>query len=235
VEWEIYSANVEVDHMKNVTVIVMGKAGIDIFIVIQAVGSFQLTEGGPGLYSVVIPGTNFGWESIYSYHFSNVSDGEDMASSFSGTFATPEEPIIPGPVWHIWQTSVTVDKNKNWHVSAKGNPGLNIWIVIDGVGSFRLDETTQGNYSVVIPGSHFKYDKEYTYHFSDTEGGGIPAGYESYSGKQRTPKEEEDVTPWGAIAGISCLIIILMLIFLVIILVLVLKGSKKAKDNWGEE
>lgn len=227
--WEIYSAEVEVNDHKNVSVNVVGREGIDVFIIIQGIGSFPVSEGDPGYYLGLIPGSNFGWDALYSYHFSNSSDGENLSPLLAGTFRTPEEPTLPPGSWHITSAVVTVLKNKDWDVSVQGGAGLDIYIVIEGVGSFKVVEGDPGTYTLVIPGDNFEYDVEYSYHFSDRDGGDPMPGYDSFNGNLRTPERSAPKGPnYPAFCGIGCFALVVFLLLLIIVLILVLRGKKRS-------
>jgi hypothetical protein len=118
-------------------------------------------------------------------------------------------------------------------VLVKGPPGQTIHIVIDGVGSFRLAETSPGNYSVDVPGSNFEWGKEYDYHFSDTEGGAVVPGFETYSGKNTMPEEPKGDNDWDVVMGISCLVILCMLLLLSVVLFFALR-KKDGPEDWEE-
>lgn len=89
-EWEIFEAEVSVtDSSGDWEVEVTAVEGISIYIVIEDVGSFKLTEGPPGIYKAVIEYHNFEEGRTYNYHFSDAENGEDLAPSFSGSATTP--------------------------------------------------------------------------------------------------------------------------------------------------
>jgi hypothetical protein len=220
--WEIFFSMVEAFDDKRVDVTVTAVAGIDIFIVIDDVGSFKLAEGVAGEYKVTIPGSNFEWDTTYSYHFSNVSDGADLAPSFKGTFTIPERP------WGITWTSVVRDDDMDWNVQAKGVPGSTIYIVIDGVGSFKLNEVTPGNFSVEIDGSEFEWGKSYDFHFSDRSDG--PDLSPAYAGSLDMPEEDKGLT-WAPFVIGCCFALVVLILLLVIVMILV----RKKKDTDLEE
>ena len=231
VEWELYTAVVSsADEDKVVSVTATGKALIDVFIVIEEVGSYALDEVAVGFYAISIPGSVFEYDTTYAYHFSNATNGSDLAPTLAGSFRTPVEPND----WRITMAQVTYDhKDMDWHVLVKGPPGQTIHIVIDGVGSFRLAETSPGNYSVDVPGSNFEWGKEYDYHFSDTEGGAVVPGFETYSGKNTMPEEPKGDNDWDVVMGISCLVILCMLLLLSVVLFFALR-KKDGPEDWEE-
>ena len=109
-----------------------------------------------------------------------------------------------------------------------GTEDIEIWIVIDEVGSFKLQDNGPGQYKILIPYEHFEYDTEYTYHFSDSEGGDDLA--DDFSGTFTTPKEDSrsssDDQEIG-VAGFCCIfgIIVIAIIIIIVVLVLVRKKS----------
>jgi hypothetical protein len=222
VVWEIFFSMIEVSDDKRVDVTVTAIEGIDIFIVIDDVGSFKLVEGVAGEYKVSIPGSNFEFDTDYIYHFSNVSGGEDLAPLFKGTIKVPERP------WGITWSSVVRDDDMNWNVQAKGVPGSTIYIVIDGVGSFKLNEDTPGNFSVEIDGSEFEWGKSYDFHFSDRSDG--PDLSPTDAGSLDMPEEEKGLT-WAPYA-IGCCFALVVLILLIVIVVIIMR---KKKDTGIEE
>ncbi len=68
--WEIFSAEVSVDPTdKDVTVEVLGRANMTIYVVIQNVGSYKLLgtiQGQIGTYTVTVQGTALAWNTNYS-------------------------------------------------------------------------------------------------------------------------------------------------------------------------
>ncbi len=142
-----------------------------------------------------------------------ISDGE-LSTSFHLLVNVIERPPTPKQ-WRIDDAEIEIDdKTGDWTVTVKGEEGTDIWIVIDGVGSFKLEETSPGNYSVTVPGSEFENGKEYSYHFSDTSGGPDRTGGQ-HSGKMTQPDapddDDEDKLPWW----VPVLIIGLLLLILI--------------------
>jgi hypothetical protein len=208
----------------------VGRIGISVFVVVEGIGSYAGTEIAPGTYTATIPGADLEYETTYSYHFSNASGGEDLSPSLGGTFTTPEEPPV---TWSISSATVKVDKDRNWEVTVLGGEGQQVYIVIDGIGSFLLNESSPGRYTATIDGSNFEWEEDYSYHFSPTEGGNAPAGFEIYSGSVSTGSEPVQATNWGAIMGVTCLVLLFLMLMLSVILFFVLR-KKDEKDPFEE-
>jgi len=156
----------------------------------------------------------------------------DKVPALSGTFSTPSQ---PEPEWEITDAEVKVLTGGDWKVRVEGNPGLDIYIVIDGVGSFKLQEDAPGDYAININFTEFEKGKSYDYHFSDTEDGEDIAP--SWSGTGTDPRGDtttDTETPWALI--IFLLIIIILLIVGIIIVAMVLANRKKEEEeDWGDE
>ena len=226
--WALYTKDVVLDDGKNLSASVTGMKGLTVFMVIDGIGSFEMIEGDEGTYEVEIPGTDFEWNTTYNYHFSNATGGIDMAPLLSGSFRTLPEPETPPviPEWRIDSVIVTVDKDGSWKVWAQGEPGIDVYIVIDGVGSFPLTETSPGIFEATIPGSNFEKGRTYKYHLSDSAGG--PAKTVVFAAK--VPAEGEVDGPgtkwiWFACGGCG-IVLILLLIILVLIVVTRRSGRK---------
>jgi len=142
-----------------------------------------------------------------------ISDGE-LSTSFHLLVKVIERPPTPKQ-WRIDDADIEVDeKTGDWTVTVKGEEGKDIWIVIDGVGSFKLEETSPGNYSVVIPGSSFDSGEEYSYHFSDISGGPDRTGGQ-FAGTKTQPDGpddgDEDKLPWWVPVLIIGLLLLILL------------------------
>ncbi|MGA1792574.1 MAG: Ig-like domain-containing protein [Thermoplasmatota archaeon] len=92
-DWYIDSVEIYVSADRTVDIEVTGGQGIDIHFVVASIGSFEMEEGAPGVYTATINGTLLDWSTTYEYHFSDTEDGPDKWPSLSGTFTTPDEPI----------------------------------------------------------------------------------------------------------------------------------------------
>jgi hypothetical protein len=107
--------------------------------------------------------------------------------------------------------------------------------VIEGVGSFKLQEEAPGDYAINVPYTEFEKGESYNYHFSDTEDG--PDMAQDWGGTgidQRSDTTKGTDTPWAII--IFLLIIIVLLIVGIIVVALVLANRKKEEEeDWGDE
>ncbi len=228
--WELTDADAIVGTDRSVNITASGLSGISVHVVIDLLGSFPMGEVGPGMYRRTIPSSMLEWNTSYTYHFSDVANGFDKAPSLSGTFRTPIEPVL----WRLDSASVRLDEGGDWIIEANGLPGMDVWFVVDGVGSFKLEEIAPGNYRADIPDGRFKQGKEYDYWFSDQEDGEdlAPALSGSHEAKSET-FELKDGLPL-----FCCLVIVLVTILALIALVLFLVNSRKGTDEdeeWGEE
>ncbi|MEA3559073.1 MAG: carboxypeptidase regulatory-like domain-containing protein [Candidatus Thermoplasmatota archaeon] len=230
--WRLTDAVVDFQVNHDISVSALGKASISVYFVVEDVGSFLLEEAGDGVYELTIPMSEFDWNTTYSYHFSSIDGGPDEAPAFSATFTTPVNPAIP-PGWDISEASVAVDEDGDWTVSVIGETGMTIFIVIDDVGSFLLEETEDGLYELTISGDEFEWGEDYPYHFSDSSGGDDLAP--SVSGTQTIPQEPEgmddDEDNWTQKATICCLSILILLLLIILIIVFVVRRKKKADPD----
>jgi hypothetical protein len=143
-----------------------------------------------------------------------ISDGE-LSTSFILLVKVTELPPGPGQ-WRIDDADIEIDERSgDWTVTVTGEEGMDVWIVIDGVGSFKLEETSPGNYTVTLPGSEFERGKDYDYHFSDSSGGPDRTGGQ-FAGTKTQPDEPDDEDgddklPWW----VPVLIIGLLLLILI--------------------
>ncbi|MGA1793294.1 MAG: right-handed parallel beta-helix repeat-containing protein [Thermoplasmatota archaeon] len=152
-----------------------------------------------------------------------ISDGEFSVSILFIVEVNGTEEEVPLLV--IYTAEVLVDpETGDWRVNVTGGEGQDIYIVIEGVGSFELEETSPGNYSVLIPSSNFEEGETYTYHFSNTEGGPDATGgafggtvtQPVIGGQDDDEEEDDEKTPsWMFITpAIIGLIILIALIFI---------------------
>lgn len=232
--WDILSAEVDVDDAMNVTFTVTAPVNLSIYVFVINVGEFLLEEVENGTYTAFLNGTLFQWETTYSYYFTDSLTGYERIPEFSGTFTTPEAPYVE-PLWQIFSASVTTKESGTWVVEVTATENIDVWIVIDGVGSFELLPNGPGEYKVLIPYENFEYDTEYSYHFSDTEDGQDMAG--SFSGTLRTPKEDSrSSSPDEEIGfgGFCCIAFILLLVLIIIVVVVVLVRKKSDVSAFEE-
>ncbi|MGA1847881.1 MAG: carboxypeptidase regulatory-like domain-containing protein, partial [Thermoplasmatota archaeon] len=244
-DWALFSADVMVGDDRETFIEAAGMSSLDVYIIVQGVGSYILLEVGPGEYAGSIPGEDLEWETVYSYHFSMTGDGPDMAPALAGTFTTPMEPV-PTPGWELLEAEIELEGLK-WIVEALGSTNLSVWIVIEDVGSFELSEVEDGIYQVTVPPENFQWDTLYYYHFSDREGGDDLA--ENLSGMLRTPKEpagdddddDDDISDLfrdvGTYTALCCLIVVVLIIALIGLVIISRRsrGSEKdIEDMWEE-
>ena len=218
ITWQLINKDISVHDNKTVQVTVTGLQGLEVHFIIDGIDSFQLTEGPLGTYKGVVQGSLLEWDTEYDYHFSDADGGPDRAPALSGSFFTPDEVLE----WKLDSASVRVDKDGNWVVRAEGNPGQDVYIVIDGVGSFNLTETSPGIYETKILANEFDEGEEYDYWFSDVHSGEDKAP--ALSGSLKAKAED----PAGGMWWVCCLagLVGVILLLLVVMIVLVLKKGK---------
>ncbi|MBN1538889.1 MAG: Ig-like domain-containing protein [Candidatus Thermoplasmatota archaeon] len=230
--WTIFSAEVELQGM-NLSVFVNAPTNLSIWMCIMDVGYFRLTEEGRGGYSLELDETHFEPETVYEYFFTDRFNGDDKAPEFKGTFTTPEGPVVE-PVWELSEATVTVLSGGDWKVRAKGNEELTVYIVIDGVGSFILQETAPGEYSANILSDNFKRGKTYDYHFSDREDGpDLAPQFAGSAEDPRGPTTISDGQQWVLICLIT--LVLILLVAGLVILVAVLASRRKDREGLEEE
>ncbi|MFW3146996.1 MAG: Ig-like domain-containing protein [Thermoplasmatota archaeon] len=233
--WKIFTADVKIVQM-NVSVEVTAPENLSIFIAISNVGYFEVPESSSGEYSLVIESSNFEYDTTYSYFFTDRDNGDIKAPQFAGTFTTPEDPDKP-PAWQITFADVTIRDNGDWIVNVEGSEGMTVYIVIDNdVGSFKLSEGPPGEYEILIKAENFEEGVEYTYYFSDSEGGqDLAPGFRGTLVQPVAGDDDDDDD--GSYTGlcIAGVIILLLVIVAVIILVVVITRKKGEDEGWGEE
>ncbi|MDG6224903.1 MAG: Ig-like domain-containing protein [Candidatus Thermoplasmatota archaeon] len=218
ITWRLDNKVISIFDNRTVQVSVTGLEGLIVYFVIEGIDSFPLTEEPLGTYRGFVQGSLLEWDTEYDYHFSDADGGPDRAPALAGSFMTPEE-VIP---WKLDSASVKIDKDGNWVVKAEGNPGQDVHIVIDGVGSFKLTETSPGIYETEIQAREFDEGEEYDYWFSDAVDGEDKAP--ALSGSLKAKAED----PAGGMWWLCCLagLVSVILLMLVVIIVLVLKKGK---------
>ncbi|MFO8050169.1 MAG: right-handed parallel beta-helix repeat-containing protein [Thermoplasmatota archaeon] len=172
-----------------------------------------------------------------------ISDG-DLETTFAINVTVIERQTSPDD-WTIEDSRVEVDpQTGDWNVSASGGEGQDVYIVIDGLGSYKLEETSPGEYSIIIPASEFEDGTEYDYHFSDTEGGDDMTGG-AHTGSVNQPVigdddvedddvEDDDEEKDDGIPGWIILLGIIILILVAVIAFLMLSNPSKP-DYYDEE
>ena len=96
--------------------------------------------------------------------------------------------------WRIHTAEVEL-MGMNLSVEVTGKENISIYIVITNVGSFLLEEGSNGTYSLLIPGHEFEFDTSYNYHFSSSVGG--PDLIYTLSGTFRTPEDPDPEPVWS--------------------------------------
>ncbi len=234
--WRITGAFVDVDPERNWNVTVMGPRDQDVYAVIPGIGSFQLTEVYrseiSSEYFVEIEGVLFEWNTTYAYHFSSSEGGRDMAVEFSGWVRTIEGPIRVPEEWELTSADVEILDNGDLSLTVEGNRNLTVYLVVDGVGSFLIGETSPGIYSTTIPRSAFEEGTSYEYHFSNSEGGEnlAPELHGSFKTNKREEDDREENMFW-----ILLLIIAAVLLLIGISLILMwAAGRRSGQEDWEE-
>ncbi|MFW3145619.1 MAG: right-handed parallel beta-helix repeat-containing protein [Thermoplasmatota archaeon] len=170
-----------------------------------------------------------------------ISDG-GATTSFQIDVTVIEKTVQPEE-WKIEDATVTVDEETgDWTVIVEAPEGLDIYIVIEGVGSFKLEETRPGHYEVVIPGDTFEEGKTYNYHFSDTEGGEDKTGGQFAGSKQQpvVADDDDDADDDDGEKGdekfpLWILILIGIIVLLVIIVIVLVLTRRGAAGDYYEE
>ncbi|MGA1848627.1 MAG: NosD domain-containing protein [Thermoplasmatota archaeon] len=162
-----------------------------------------------------------------------ISDGE-LATDLTIQVTVIEKTPGPGPdELDIDEVRVEIDEQTgDWKVTVKGGEGQDIWIVIDGVGSFKLEETSPGNYEVTIPGENFVEGETYSYHFSDSEGGEDKTGGQ-HSGSMEQPvitPDDDDDNGEGPGSILWIILIVLLLIVIIAAVVIVSRRGSTYED-----
>ncbi len=229
--WWLDSKDIDVSPDRTVSIEVTGAENISVFIVVVGFGSGELVEGQAGTYSGAIEGRDLEWDRVYDYHFSDEMNGSDRAPMLSGSFRTPKEPVV----WMISSAEVKLDAEGNWQVNVTANSGIDIWFVIEGIGSFKLTEVDPGTYRTSVAADRFEPGNWYDYWFSDASGG--PDKAPAFAGKLRA-KEVGGADDEGSYWWV-CLVLggaLLLVIILISVLAIVMKGRKGAREEgWGEE
>jgi hypothetical protein len=230
--WMIEEATVEIIGY-DLIVEVSAPVNQTIYMMISGVDLFLVPEETDGYYKLLISisGTSgFEYDTLYDYYFTDRHNGDIKAPQFAGSFRTPEDPN-PGPEWEIESASVRIDPKGNWRVEVEGPEGMDVYIVIDGVGSFKLTEGPPGEYEALIISDNFEEQEVYIYHFSDEEGGADLAPGFSDSLVQ-PPRIVDDVETeyvpsiWSICFASCCGIVFLVLVIVIIVVVIKKKGER---------
>jgi len=233
--WRITWADVYPNADRSINVLAKGKENMTVYLVVDdpddGMWSFLIPEVSNGTYQSLIAGDQFEWEAIYNVHFSDTENGSDLAPAWSGEIEMPENPDKP-PEWSIISALVVIDDDGDWLVTVNAPLNQTIWIVITGEGdfnkSFNLTEDPPGTYTTVIKADQFEWEKNYTYHFSDTEGGSDKAPTWSGSDSMpREPKGEDEDDNLGLCIGLAIIILLIVLVIVILIVIVAKKGSKE--------
>lgn len=214
----------------------------------DAIGDIEVTFNNDhasisgDIISIIYPGNTLNMSEMITV---TISDGE-----LSATFminVTVIERILPPDGWDIIDSDVTIDPDTgDWTVEVSGGEEQDIYIVIDGVGSYKLNETSPGEYTVTIAGSDFEEGSSYGYHFSNTDGGEDRTDG-SHTGSMEQPTltdddddddtddddddggdKDDDFPVWLIVLGIIIVLLIIVIAFLVI-------SSRGESDYYDEE
>ena len=225
--------DIDVGEDKTVNVKVLGNPGLSVvFYLVEDDFYYVMSEDLPGEYTLTIDGFALEWGTSYSFFFTDRYDGIDKAPDLAGTFQTPEE---PGSDWWISSAEVYLDEDGNLQVQVEGNPGIDIYIVISGIGSFELDETSTGHYTAEIPSSNFMKGTEYYYYFSDSMDGEDMSP--TYGGNFETEEEKEVDEPFLDGFCLWCLVALFAIIVIIVIIFLVATFARKRGEEdreWEE-
>jgi Big-like domain-containing protein len=248
--WKITSVDIDVDDGKNVTFVVNGVDDMSLYVVIDGLGSYQVTHSGiPGRYTLTIDGEDLDWSYMYFFHFSDEDDGEDLAIGFSGNFTTPSE---PGSEWGLIDSTVIGENDGSISVEARGwVPDHLVWINIQEVGWFELMDYRGGIYRVTIEAGDLDWSTTYDYYYSDREGGpdlapDLAGSVTTIDNPEPDDDDDDDTTiiddddtgtsgvGKAMVWTLSCCGIVLLLIFIILIVMLVARRRSK-KEGFDEE
>jgi hypothetical protein len=210
-----------------------GKAFLDVYLVIEDISSYKMTETSGGVYEYNLDGSMFDWETTYLYHFSDREGGPDMAPLVSGMIITPLEPEPDDPITDV---DINEEDDGSWVVDVIGAVGQTLYIVIEDVGSFLLEEVVNGTYRVLIPGDNFDEGEVYNYYFSNTTDGAdiSPGNSGSYTTEDGTSSSSgSDFNPFLCCGVV--LVVLLLLIILIIVVIVIASRGKDDEEDWGEE
>lgn len=234
--WKITGAFTDVDPEKNWNVTAMGPKDQQVYLVIPEIGSFQLTEVYrseiSSEYFVEIEGDLFEWNTTYAYHFSSSDGGRDMAVEFSGWVRTIDGPIRVPEEWKLTSADAEILENGDLLLTVEGNRYLTVYMVVDGIGSFLIGETSPGVYSTTIPRSAFEEGTSYEYHFSNSEGGENLAP--ELQGSFKTNKREEDDREENMFWILLLIIAAVLLLIGISLIFMWAAGRRSGQEDWEE-
>ena len=171
-------------------------------------------------YQVVVAGTILSMDGNPLWNYTGVTWG-----------FTTGQTVSP---WRLTEAHVSIGGDKSVNVSATGKENITVYVVIEGVGSFEMEEVSPGHYYVSIPGDNFDWNRTYSYHFSDREGGDDKAPH--LSGEFRTPVGPSGGGGKGGAGGKSntALYVGLLLLLLIIGLAAYFMMSKGGEGEMEE-
>ena len=236
--WRITGSFVDVDLRKNWEIVATGPGGQDVYFIIEGVGSYEL-EGHPiddmrSEYRGFIDGDPFEWNTTYAFHYSDSDNGLDMAVEFSGWVRTVTGPYSGIKEWKLTGVDVHMDDDGDWEVEAEGNGNLSVYFVIDGGGSFLLDEISPGVYTTTVPSSNFEGGETYYYHFSDKADGSDLHPEFGGSLEAKEMADDGDDNDWIAILLFIIAALLLLIGIALIVVWLAIKGDKEIAEEWEE-
>ena len=107
-EWDLYSSSVEVSHEGDWSIEAVGIAGIEVYFIIEDEDGdrtpYKMNEDEqyPGNYSLEIDHDEFEEGEIYTYFFTNSTDGESLEPEMSGSEVQPGDDVEEEEVFSIW-------------------------------------------------------------------------------------------------------------------------------------
>jgi hypothetical protein len=144
--------------------------------------------------------------------------------------------------WHIDRFIVNVINGNSVQADAWGGENLSVFIIINEVGSYKLDEIEPGHYRLFIGEEWFSWDSYYTYYFSDKENGkdddpDLRGDFKTYTGgKPPQYYEEEQYQDEPDLVGcLACCGIVIVVVLVIVGLVLLLSKIKSRYDEKKEE
>ncbi|MGA1821083.1 MAG: Ig-like domain-containing protein [Thermoplasmatota archaeon] len=232
VEWALFFADVVVSDDRSVDVTATGMGFLSVHFVVEGLRSYEMEETSVGIYECHIDGSDLEWDASYTYYFSDQDNGSDLAQHLRGSFQTPEAPEPSDPITSV---SIVEDEDGSWIVTVHGEPGQTLYIVIEGVGSFLLNETSPGVYTVTIPGDLFEKGHTYNYYFSNTPGGSNISP--DHDGSHTTDDGSSTTTSYALSPLLCCgiVFIILLLLIIVIVIIIIIASRGRGEEDWDEE
>ncbi|MGA1822211.1 MAG: right-handed parallel beta-helix repeat-containing protein [Thermoplasmatota archaeon] len=118
--------------------------------------------------------------------------------------------------WEITHVDLFVDEEGDWEIDVYGAPNMTLYIVIEGIGSFRIDEShlLPGNYSLDLDSDLFEPGVVYRYHFTNmTDGPDLAPESGGTVSQPGSEEEEERDFPWPAIIASIIVGLIVIIVF----------------------